>query len=80
MAVFIGAIKKSDLKEGSIFTDKSDGTVVKILSVRFGYDVYTKKRTSIVYYKVVDGKGNRYNHTGVIGHTTLQKFKKEYQP
>jgi hypothetical protein len=80
MAVFIGAIKKSDLKEGSIFRDKSDGTVVKILSVRLGYDVYTKKRISIVYYKVVDGKGNRYTHTGVIGHTTLQKFKKEYQP
>jgi len=80
MAVFIGAIKKSDLKEGKFFIDKEDGTIVRILSVGFGYDVYKKRQVSLVYYKVEHGKGKSYTHTGVVGHTTLSKFKKEYKP
>ena len=77
MATYLGAIKASEMS-GRRFVDKEDGTIVLVLDIRKGRDVYKNKNVSIVYYKVVEGRGKRYNHTGVIGHSTLSKFKKEY--
>ena len=77
MATFLGSIKASEMT-GTRFIDKEDGTIVLVLDIRKGRDVYKNKNVSIVYYKVVEGKGNRYHHTGVIGHSPLAKFKKEY--
>ena len=74
MAVLLGAIKISDLKKGKIFIRKESNVKVKYLAIG-SYYLQSQGRTSkTVIFEVLTGP-----NAGVIGSTTLSRFKKEYK-
>jgi len=74
MAVLLGAIKISDLRQGKIFVRKDSGVKVEYLSTSSYYLSSQRKTSKRVIYKVLTGP-----NAGVIGDTSLVNFKKEYK-
>jgi hypothetical protein len=74
MAVLMGAIKISDLKQGKIFVRKENNVKVEYLSTSNYYLSSQRKTSKRVIFKVLTGP-----NAVVIGDTTLLMFKKEYK-
>ena len=73
MAIFLGAIKLSDINEGDIFINKKDGNKIKFLYSKNYFAGDDRKKIRYVYYRVLNGYQANY-----LKHTTLIKFKKEF--
>jgi hypothetical protein len=74
MAVLLGAIKLSEMKEGDVFV-RSNGEKVMYAGTDVYYSHSLRKGFRTIYYKVLTGP-----NAGVFGNTTLIKWKKEYKP